>query len=295
MSCFHPVQAYQTRDGRVVFSELGRDDVYRSLQLACGQCVGCRLERSRQWAVRCMHEASLYDVSSFVSLTYSDAFVPGVGLHYRHFQQFVRKLRQRVGGPLRYYMAGEYGERFDRPHFHACLFGVGFPDRYFFKRSESGMKLFRSPVLETLWKWGYSSVGDVTFESAAYVARYVMKKVTGAKAEEHYATVDQGTGIIFERPAEFNRMSLKPGIGADWLRLYWPEVAREGKVVARGVECNAPRFYLKRLSKLSAFGGIELERDRSARSRCADNTAERLAVKEAVTVARVRMLKRQMR
>lgn len=297
VSCFHPLQAYRTADGRVVFSELSRNDNVQSLQLPCGQCVGCRLERSRQWAVRCMHEASLYSDNCFVSLTYDDQHLPvGRSLFYPDFQLFMRRLRARFSDcVVRFYMCGEYGDELYRPHFHACLFNVDFPDKVYFKKSESGSKLYRSAVLESLWTKGFSSVGALTFESAAYVARYVMKKITGDRAVEHYGEVDKVTGEVVERVPEFNRMSLKPGIGADWLRLYWKEVAAAGKVVVRGVECNAPRFYMKRLSKLDCFGNIELERSVSARSRFLDNTADRLAVREVVTEARVRHLKRKLK
>src|SRR6187549_2683574 len=91
MPCYHPFTAYQLDDGRIVFAERGK--VKRSVVLPCGHCIGCRLERSRQWAVRCMHEAQLHDVSSFVTLTYDDSHLPYHGsLDYTHFQKFIDRL-----------------------------------------------------------------------------------------------------------------------------------------------------------------------------------------------------------
>jgi len=194
-----------------------------SRPIACGQCSGCRLERSRQWAVRCMHEASLHEKNSFVTLTYKDA---PESLEYRDFQLFMKRLRK-VRGRCRFYMGAEYGEQRGRPHFHALLFGVAWPDGVYLGKSPSGFKLFRSAQLSALWPQGFASVGDVTFESAAYVARYCMSVITGDKAVEHYGG----------RKPEFGRMSLRPGIGRAWIDKYGrSDVLPDGNVVVNGVK-----------------------------------------------------------
>ena len=191
MPCYHPLSAFQCVDGSIVFYESKRHDTVKSLFLPCGQCVGCRLERSRQWAIRCMHEAQMHEKNCFITLTYDDAHLPGDrSLHYRDFQLFIKRLRKRYPGRrIRYYMAGEYGENFGRPHWHACLFGIDFDDKSLWKRTSANSLLYRSADLELLWPFGYSSIGDVTFESAAYVARYIMKKVTGKNADQHYQEI----------------------------------------------------------------------------------------------------------
>lgn len=207
MACYKPVRAFQDETGAISFSEVRFASV-RSLELPCGWCIGCRLERRRQWAVRCMHEARLHEENAFVTLTYNDENVPQEGLRYMDFQLFMKRLRHHAG-PLRFYMCGEYGEQFSRPHYHACLFGYGFPDkRYLCTRD--GNKVYRSPLLESLWSFGFSSIGEVNYTTASYVAGYIVDKVVGDKAEEHYAG----------RVPEFNRMSLKPGIGAGWFERY---------------------------------------------------------------------------
>lgn len=170
------------------------------LQVPCGRCVGCRLERSRQWALRCIHEARMHKQNCFITLTYNDENLPAdKSLHYEDFQKFMKRLRRKFGEGVRFYMCGEYGENLGRPHFHACLFGVDFADKKLWRKSPSGAFLYRSATLEQLWPFGYSSIGDVTFETAAYVARYIMKKITGEAAELHYR---------FFRP--FNRGDIRP-------------------------------------------------------------------------------------
>ena len=148
MPCFHPIDAFQRSDGQVVFVERG--DIARPLVLPCGRCIGCRLEYSRQWAVRMMHEAQMHELSCFLTLTYDDAHLPvDESLHYADFQGFIRKLR-RVHAPRRFsfYMCGEYGEQFKRPHYHACLFGLYFTDGVHSgtsRRALSSMNLRRFP------------------------------------------------------------------------------------------------------------------------------------------------------
>ena len=122
MPCFSPLEAIQTVDRQIRFfargsvgkSRAAADNVLRELSPPCGQCIGCRLERSRQWAIRCVHESQLHENSVFVTLTYSDEFCP-ISLEYAHFQNFMKRLRKKFG-PTRMYMCGEYGERTFRPH-----------------------------------------------------------------------------------------------------------------------------------------------------------------------------------
>lgn len=294
MPCYHPVTAYKTVDGRVVFSELARDDTVATIQLPCGRCVGCRLETSRQWAIRCMHEAQLYDRNCFLSLTYRDSCLPvGGSLVYSDFRLFIRRVRERFHpDPIRYFMAGEYGSHNQRPHYHALLFGFDFPDKVYLCKSPGGGDLFRSPVLEELWPHGYSSIGDVTYRSCAYVARYVVKK----SGLQPVSSVSVETGEVVHRVPEFSRMSTKPGIGARWLERFSSDVYPTGKVVVNGVAQKPPRFYDKRISKMRPddFAFIQARRDAEARARYEDNTDERLLVKEHVARAALRFKKREL-
>ena len=298
MPCYHPLSAYQCADGSIVFYESKRHDTVKSLSLPCGQCVGCRLERSRQWAIRCMHEAQMHEQNCFITLTYDNEHLPSDrSLHYRDFQLFIKRLRKRYPGRrIRYYMAGEYGENFGRPHWHACIFGFDFPNQELWERSAAGSLLYRSPDLEILWPYGYSTIGRVTFESAAYVARYIMKKVTGKNAAEHYQEIDPDTGEITNRTPEFTKMSLKPGIGYEWYKQYTSDVYPHDYVIVRGKKVKPPKFYDKKykIDNPYEFDELLYIREKSAKLRFEDNTLERLAVKEQVAKAKLQKLKRNL-
>ena len=157
--------------------------------------------------MRCHHEASLYQDNCFITLTYSDEHLPSdKSLHVDHFQKFMKRLRKRFGEGVRYYHCGEYGEKYMRPHYHACLFNFDFPDKKIWKEN-NGNRLYISESLSELWPFGFVTIGDVTFESAAYVARYIMKKVNGDLAESHYERVDWDTGEVYHLKPEYTTMS----------------------------------------------------------------------------------------
>lgn len=266
----------------------------------CGQCSACRLERSRRWAIRCVHEAQLHEQNCFITLTYSDEHLPDDrSLDYRDFQLFMKRFRKLVkketGAEFRFYMCGEYGEQMGRPHFHACIFGYDFPDKTLWKR-ERNVDLFRSKRLEKLWTYGYSTVGGVTFQSAAYVARYIMKKVTGDLAQEHYEYIDPETGECHSRTPEFTKMSLKPGIAAKWLERYQTDVYPSDFVVLNGKKMRPPKYYDKIFEVLdpNAFAEVKRTRRKAGEKLAEDNTPARLKVKERVLNARLSQLKRTM-
>lgn len=288
MPCYSPLAAYQAANGEVVFVERSTHDIVRQLSLPCGQCIGCRLERSRQWAMRCLHEASLYKQNCFLTLTYDDEHLPTRGmLDYPAFQKFLKRLRKHAAPTRpRFYMCGEYGPENWRPHYHACIFGFDFPDKKYHAKSPSGERIYRSASLEKLWPFGFSSIGAVTFESAAYVARYCVQKITGHNARFHYRRIDSAGE--YHLPPEFNRMSLKPGIGARWLEKYQLDVYPHDYVVINGKECKPPKYYDRLFSRQfpDDFEELQFEREKDGRSRYQDNTPERLAVKEIVARAR---------
>jgi len=296
MPCFHPMPAVRMSDGSVKFISRNKKGVEGDLSLPCGQCVGCRLERSRQWAMRCVHESSLHEANAFITLTYSDEYLPpSRSLVYSDFQKFMKRLRKRTGAKVSFYVGGEYGELEMRPHFHACLFGYDFPDKKHFKKSASGESLYTSALLESLWPFGLCSVGSVTFQSAAYIARYCMKKVNGDAAKSHYEFVDEN-GEIHDRLPEFNHMSLKPAIGKRWLEKFQTDVFPRDYVVINGVKTKPPKYYDRLFSKDNelSFQEIVAQREYDAELNLADNSYERLFVKETVVKARVGLLKRSL-
>jgi len=190
-------------------------------------------------------------------------------------------------------MCGEYGEAFSRPHFHACLFGVDFADKVEFSCARN-IRAYVSPLLSKLWPLGFSLIGDVNFQSAAYCARYVMGKVTGHASRAHYLVTDVDSGEVVSRVPEFSHMSLKPGIGSKWLDKYHSDVYPDGLVVMNGVKCRPPKYYDRKLKRSDpdVWDSLVFARDVRARARYSDNTDARLLVKEQVVSAQVGFLKR---
>ena len=188
------------------------------LPLPCGKCLGCKLSKAREWSVRCVLEASLYDENCFITLTYDDAHLPkDQKLHRKDLQDFFKRLRKKYD--IRYFGCGEYGGTTKRPHYHAIIFGY-FPKDW---------KLGSSRELSELWPFGFNYVGEVNFESCNYVARYTTKKV--------FKDVE----------GEFICMSTHPGIGAGWLQEHF-NIFEHDAIYGRfgsGKVSNIPRYFEK--------------------------------------------------
>lgn len=249
--------------------------------------------------MRCVHEASLYKNNCFVTLTYDDANLPYRSqLTYEHFCKFLKRLRERryreIGyrPNIRFYMAGEYGSQNWRPHYHAILFNHDWNDKLYFKTTGSGEKIYTSSTLEQLWPYGYSSTANATFESAAYIARYCLAKRTGDEAEAWYRRQDENG--IYQLIPEFNEMSRKPGIGTDWLRFYKKDVYTHDQIIINGHKSSVPKFYDKLFKKINADKMAEFKEEREWKGylNAADNTPERLRVKEIVQQAKLKHLQR---
>lgn len=300
MPCYHPLQGYRSRElnpsgkRNIVFSV---DQGFRDLpvEVPCGQCIGCRLERSRQWAIRCVHEASLYPNNCFITLTYRDECLPkDNSLCVADFQKFMKRLRKRFGDGIRFFHCGEYGEKFARPHYHACLFNFDFPDRKL-EKSVNGHKYYVSEILKELWPFGHSMVGDVSFESAAYVARYITKKVTGDKALFHYNKVNLITGeILEERRPEYVTMSRRPGIGKGWFDKFNKDVFPDDFVVLRGKKLKPPKYYSTQyeIAYPSDYENVKTQRTIAGKANAANNTSDRLSVRKFIQEAKLKLLKR---
>lgn len=294
MACNSPLQAFRLADGSVQWSERG--DVVATLEIPCGRCQGCRLERSRQWAVRCTHELQLHERNCFVTLTYDEEHLPpGQSLRHSDFVLFMRRLRRKRGA-VRFFMCGEYGEGLGRPHYHAILFGCDFSDRELCGRTKSGLDDYSSVALTDLWPLGRSRIGDANFKSAGYVGRYIMGKELGESAGLRRALVDPVTGEMTFRAPEYCQMSRRPGIAYQWLLQYWSDVVPFGKTVINGVEVKVPRYYDKIIARVDPelFEEIVYRRRQAALPHAADNTRARLAVKETVLKAKLSHLKREL-
>ena len=185
MPCYSPLKGYKDPDsGGLIFKRTSRTT--QTLEVACGQCLGCRLDRALMWAMRIVHESTLYldqHGSCFITLTYRDRsectslqlrqghHVPDdTSLNKKHFQNFIKRLRKRYPQKIRYFHCGEYGSETLRPHYHACIFNHTFDDLQLY-RSDEGINTYSSPTLENLWPYGFSTIGELNFDTAAYTAR----------------------------------------------------------------------------------------------------------------------------
>ena len=299
MPCYGPLTAYRpaqgAQDGRLIFNK-AKSHSGIAIQVPCGQCVGCRLERSRQWAMRCLHEKRFHKESCFVTLTYDNEHLPAGGtLVKRDYQLFMKRLRKVKGEGVRFFACGEYGERNARPHYHALLFNCDFLDKLRFSQNKRGDVTYTSKSLHDMWPLGHHVIGDVTFDSAAYVARYVVKKITGSRAAEHYAVID-GDGQVYDRTPEFTLMSRRPGIGSSYYDKYASEVYAHDSVIVNGLEVRPPRFYDTRyeLHHPSEFDKLKIKRRRAALVFRADNTSRRRWVKETIAIKRLKMKGREL-
>lgn len=308
MPCYRPLAGFQLGAGTPLFFGVRKSGA-RHMLVPCGSCVGCRLERARQWALRCVHEAQLHAESCFLTLTYDDAHLPeDLSLDHTHFQLFFKRLRERrvvaeQRANLRYFMCGEYGSLNGRPHYHALVFGFSPTDKVFFRRSDAGFNVYSSEWLNAVWSYGSVFVGDVSFESAGYIARYGLKKAGCDGKNDEILDVD--TGMVFRRQPEYCRMSLKPGIGALWFAKFGgTDVCPHDRVVSNGVVGGVPRYYDKLLEQFSPLYLAENKAKRVARAdaKYARLLAERpdlrfrdvrrLDVEEVVKVASIKSLRR---
>lgn len=250
------------------------------------------------WSIRISHEAQLYDSNQFVTLTYDDESLPGsLSLEYRDFSGFMKRLRKRVLGvsldangrqPVRFFCAGEYGGRTGRPHYHAILFNVRFPDQ---ERYQNGT--YRSELCEELWGKGNVVIGDVTRASAAYVAGYTLKKQYGKEGRASYEdVVNVGTGELSSRVPEFVVMSRRPGIGAAWYARFRGDVFPVDHAVVEGKCYKVPRYYWLKYQREADPRRVEeiaYERELRALDSVEESTVERRAVREALAERRAAM------
>ncbi len=325
MPCFSPLKGWKSAStGGLSFKKA--ESAGTKMEVACGSCLGCRLDYSRMWAMRIVHEASLYELgdgSSFITLTYRDEDVPeGWSLTPKgasDFQLFMKRLRRASEQKIRFFMVGEYGELcrhsrpglevkaddchfccVGRPHYHAILFGKTFEDLEVCGEGRD-VVYYTSKTLERIWGLGFVQVGEVTMQSAAYTARYCLKKVTGDDALLFYQNIDPDGEVHVVQP-EYATMSTgrKPeyGIGARWFEKYKNDCfpSDEVPVPGLGVLPKVPRYYT---DKFAEFNPEMLEQVKENRKRFRlDNleeySPERLKSKYIVKKRQVEFLKREL-
>lgn len=277
MSCYHPILGIPRYDDSSdkTFRLAGSYDpmaklVYPgSVSIPCGRCLGCRLDYSRQWADRMMLELDHSKKAVFLTLTYNEENVPYCAedefagevvwydLYKPHVSEFMKVLRSRKEfekRELRFFASGEYGKRTKRPHYHLIVFGLGlddFPDLEVQTVNELNQPVFKSKYLEGVWKKGFCTICDVSWNTFAYVSRYVVKKAFNVSLPTPYNS------------PEFSLMSRRPGIGSYYFdeHQFDPEFK---SVWVAGKEINTPKFYLKKLKLTNPELYDKLSAERSA-------------------------------
>lgn len=273
MVCYSPRQVFvspshKTANGKkvIVFSnvsaklfEKDKKSVLESFAIPCGQCIGCRIQRSRIWSMRCSHEAQLWKDNIFLTLTYNPESVPRSLVH-RDVQLFLKRLRKYIvslnpysrdsdkvfyddwnfKNRVRYFMCGEYGEKFSRPHYHLILFNFKPKDM------ERRGRYYVSETISKLWPKGFHLIGDVNYKTCNYVARYIFKKFIGPK--EQFDLHYDG------RVPEYIRMSTNPGIAYDWYVKFKCDLYPHD----RDIICEGGKVYN---SKVSPYFDRQLEKD----------------------------------
>lgn len=325
MPCTSPITGWRSaipnpKTGKrpIVFNP---SEGYKDMEVTvpCGRCQSCRLEHSRQWAVRCMHEASMHKQNTFITLTYNNENLPkDLSITKRELQNFFKRLRKNTGIKFKYFACGEYGDENKRPHYHAILFGIDFEDKQLHSKSKNGDLYYTSKTLEKAWSnpktkkpIGFAIIGDVTFQSAAYVARYVMKKrkgdddqidpKTGKTNKEYYMRADENGELHIVEP-EFCLMSrgsgreqdtdlFRYGIGRAWLEKYKNDTDKDF-ITINGNKMRLPKYYDSVLEAKDEMNMLERKLERSKKIQKSENTLERLAVKDEIVKTRINQLKR---
>lgn len=287
--CTSPLRAWKTGRGKLSFRGptrlvgpfgfANKSGYNQEYELPCGQCIECRIARSVEKAVRIMHEVKIEEEltsrkSTFVTLTYDKYSVPYVyesvdgtdvyrtdrmTLVKDDVQKFLARLREhkrrRKEDKIRYFVAGEYGDKDFRPHYHAVLIGCEFKDEYLFSKSSKGYDMSRSDDLELLWTKGYCTIEEITMDSLIYICKDIVKRVTESDNDAHRKWLrDNNVKSVDEyyngRQKEFHLQSGKPGLGARWIDKYQSDVFPFCELPKiNGVNHPVPRYYIDRIVK----------------------------------------------
>ena len=281
MKCFNPIKALRTPDNDIIFSSdesLGISE----LMIPCGQCIGCRLQKAETWAIRMIHESQFHDENCFITLTYSDEYLPFDGsLDYSHPTKFLKRLRSFLKSngyeqEISYYYAGEYGDQLGRPHYHMILFGFDFSSPLTYKgtinekvlqfETDKGHKYYTSTLLTDLWSLGHANLSNVTYDTCMYTSKYVTKKMTGAYQMSHYQKVHSLTGEFVEVLPEQARMSRKYPIGKKWIESFWKDAYPSDFIIYENKKLKVPKYYDKWLEEKfpTLYDQIKIHREENA-------------------------------
>lgn len=237
----------------------------------------------------------MHEENCFVTLTYDDKYLPENGnLVKEDFQKFFKRLRKNTGREIRYFACGEYGDQTNRPHYHAILFGINFSEDRKKHSEKQGKKYYVSPFLAKTWGLGHALISEFSYSTAAYTARYVLKKMSGKLAEEHYQRVNVITGELVQVQPEFALMSRNPGIGRKWYDKYKKDAFPSDFLVHEGKKHNVPRYYAEILKQENehVYKEVKQKRINAMNAQKHNSTPDRLHVRETVKKSQLTQLKR---
>jgi len=297
MVCFKPMQGQKSFDNKCEFDREAQDKFYNksytSKQLKeenswyqtmkCGKCLGCRVDHAKEWTVRMVHEAQMYDENCFITLTYDQENLPKGGtLVKEDFTAFLKRLREHVSRKedktFRFYMCGEYGEKYARPHYHAILFGYDFKDKIATFTGKKNID-YMSDELTKIWGKGRATIGTVTQQSCGYVASYVLKKTKKPKSNDGWEKLFNIRQDI--RIPEYSQMSRDGFIGKPWLEQFYKDVyGVDDFVVIDNKKYQIPRAYDEWYKKQYPYFYVKRKLQRQERAKNLIVTAKNLCDKE---------------
>lgn len=208
MTCTRPVRLYKY-----------------DITVPCGKCLACRMQRSKEWATRLLHELDNYNAQGiFITLTYNDEYLPeDKSIRKKELQDFFKRLRKRIDGrKIKYYACGEYGEQLGRPHYHAIILGLRFDEK---------------SIIERSWVKGTVHVGTVTYDSCRYVADYVFKKYN----IDYLNRLKKESKVL---PFQLQSQ----GIGKDYAIKNKDQIISNLNITIKGRNVGIPRYYKKILN-----------------------------------------------
>lgn len=280
MRCTSPSTVGFNADGKTLcWSPKRYSKEYAPFQIPCGKCIACRLENARQTAVRCVHEASMYEKNSFVTLTYSEENLKSTKLQYKDFQKFVKALRTHIQDEhlkrmypdvktreLRRALHKERNKSNEQNNGNDPLHGTHSSRISIFCAGEYGDKKKRPHWHALIFNWRPSDLvhkytnhrGDKVFDSALLASLWTqgISEVGSVTFESagycaRYASKKLSHGKDKTHDYEpISRRSSKYAIGKTWLEKNWRDVFTHGYIILPGgIKTGVPRYYEKWLKK----------------------------------------------
>ena len=248
MPCYKPLKAWRDSSSRGITFNPSKAYIDQPVQIPCGQCLSCRQEKARQWAIRCDKEMKQHEENCFITLTFDDQRAKNplstFTLIKKDFSNFMKRLRKNTGKKgIKFFHCGEYGEKHSRPHHHALLFGYDFPDKKQIQDSKLGHKQFDSEILLKAWQnQGDVTISEANYATAQYIAKYCTKVWTESKAsprtqEEIY------NGVLPEYISMSRGGRNGKGIGYGFYNDYKDETYRDDNVIVNGTKMKPPKYY----------------------------------------------------